>query len=127
ALPRRFRISGALSAKPALRQFVEAHPGDYRVLDFAYPNNGFLLGAGDLGGKDPFPLRRYAEFINFTQGSDPDHATQYLPFKSIVPLYAMLRLRYVFAPTSEGIRVVESPIPPLPRLLLVSDEKVLAG
>jgi hypothetical protein len=111
----------------ALRQFVEAHPGDYRVLDFAYPNNGFLLGAGDLGGNNPSPLRRYAEFINFTQGDDPDHPTQYLPFKSIVPLYAMLRLRYVFASTSEGIRVVESPIPPLPRLLLVSDEKVLAG
>src|ERR1700745_1057931 len=55
------------------------------------PNNGFLLGAGDLGGNNPFPLRRYAEFINFTQGSDPDHATQYLPFKSIVPLYAILR------------------------------------
>jgi hypothetical protein len=121
-------VSHVSDAMPdALRQFVEAHPGDYRVLDLAYPNNGFLLGAGDLGGNNPFPLRRYAEFINFTQGSDPDHATQYLPFKSIVPLYAMLRLRYVFAPTSEGIRVVESPIPPLPRLLLVSDEKVLAG
>jgi len=72
-------------------------------------------------------LRRYAEFINFTQGGDPDRVTQYLPFKSIVRLYAMLRLRYVFALTSEGIRVVESPIPPLPRLLLVSDGKVLAG
>jgi hypothetical protein len=111
----------------ALRQFFEAHPGDYRVLNFAYPDNGFLLGAGDLGGNNPCPLRRYAEFINFTQGGDPDHVTQYLPFKSIVPLYAMLRLRYVFAPTSEGIRVMESLLPPLPRLLLVSDEKVLAG
>ncbi|MBV8532230.1 MAG: hypothetical protein JO207_00325 [Verrucomicrobia bacterium] len=111
----------------ALRQFVRAHPGDYRVLDLAYPSNGFLLGAGDLGGNNPSPLRRYAEFINFAQGGDPDHVTQYLPFKSIVPLHAMLRLRYVFIPTSQGIRVVESRIPPLPRLLLVSDEKVLAG
>jgi len=121
-------VSHVSDAMPgALRQFVEAHPGDYRVLNFAYPDNGFLLGAGDLGGNNPSPLRRYAEFINFTQGGDPDHVTQYLPFKSIVPLYAILRLRYVFAPTSEGVRVVESPIPPLPRLLLVSDEKVLAG
>jgi hypothetical protein len=39
----------------------------------------------------------------------------------------MLRFRYAFVPTSEGIRVVESPTPPLPRLLLVSDERVLAG
>jgi hypothetical protein len=121
-------VSHVSDAMPdALRQSIAAHPGDYRVLNFAYPNNGFLLGAGDLGGNNPSPLRRYAEFINFTQGGDPDHVTQYLPFKSIVPLYAMLRLRYPFVPTSEGFRVVESPIPPLPRLLLLSDGKVLAG
>ena len=121
-------VSHVSDAMPdALRQFVAAHPGDYRVLNFAYPDNGFLLGAGDLGGNNPSPLRRYAEFINFTQGGDPDHVTQYLPFKSIVPLYAMLRLRYVFIPASGGIRFVESPTPPFPRLLLLSDEKVLAG
>jgi hypothetical protein len=125
---RQAAVSHISDAMPApLKRFVEAHPGDYRVLDFAYSDNGFLLGAGDLGGNNPSPLGRYAEFINFTQGSDPDHVTQYLPFKSIVPLYAMLRLRYVFTPSPEGIRVVESPIPPLPRLSLISDEKVLAG
>ena len=121
-------VSHLSDAMPdALRQFVAAHPGDYRVLDIAHPDNGFLLGAGDLGGDNSSLLRRYAEFINFTQGSDPDHATQNLQFKSIAPLYAMLRFRYAFVPTSEGIRVMESPIPPLPRVLLVSDEKVLAG
>jgi hypothetical protein len=121
-------VSHLSDAMPdALQQFVAAHPGDYRVLDFAHPDNGFLLGVGDLGGANPLPLRRYAEFINFTQGGDPDHATQYLPFKSIVPLYSMLRFRYAFVPTSKGIRVMESPTPPLPRLLLVSNEKVLAG
>ena len=39
----------------------------------------------------------------------------------------MLRFRYAFVPTSEGIRILESPTPPLPRLLLVPDGKVLAG
>jgi len=113
----------------ALRQYVATHPGDYRVLDLAHntTNNGFLLGVGNLGGNNPSGLRRYTEFINFTQGADPDHATQYLPFRTITPLYAMLRFRYAFVPTSEGIRVLESATPPLPRLLLVSDVKVLAG
>jgi hypothetical protein len=113
-----------------LRQFVGAHPGDYRVLDFARPNNGFLLGAGDLGGSNPSPLRRYAEFINFTQGADPDYATQDLTFKSFVPLLAMLRFRYAFIPTFPNLwdlRIMEGKIPPLPRLLLISDEKVMAG
>jgi len=135
-------VAGQITVSPfsdampdALRQFVAAHPGDYRVLDFVDSNtgantgsnNGFLLGAGDLGGNNPSVLRRYAEFINFTQGGDPDHATQYLFFNSIPPLYAMLRFRYAFVPTSEGVRVVESATPPLPRLLLVSEGKVLAG
>src|SRR5271166_296474 len=76
-------VSHLSDAMPdALRQFVAAHPGDYRVLDVAHPDNGYLLGASDLGGNNSSPLRRYSEFINFTQGGDPDHATQYLPFKT---------------------------------------------
>jgi hypothetical protein len=119
-------FSGMSDAMPPdLAQFVAAHPGDYRVLDVDHANNGFLLGAGDLGGNNPSVLRRYAEFINFTQGEDPDHPTQYLPFKSFVPLYAMLRLRYAFLPDSRGVRVLASPTPPLPRLLLVNDCRVL--
>ncbi len=113
-----------------LRQFVAAHPGDYRVLNFVYSNNGFLLGAGDLGGDNPSPLRRYAEFITFTQGGDPDHATQYLPFQTMSPLYALLRFRYAFVPATDGGdggRVVESPVSPLPHLSLVTDWKVLPG
>jgi hypothetical protein len=109
----------------ALRQFIAEHPGDYRVLDIPHPDNGYFLGAGDLGGNNPSVLRRYAEFINFTEGFDPDHATQYLPFESFKPIYAMLRLRYVFVATPKGVGLAESPFPPLPRLVLVSDEKIL--
>ena len=110
----------------ALRQFVAAHPGDYRVLNLGRPNNGFLLGAGDIGGDNPALLRRYAEFICFTQSDDPDHAVQLLPFKTIVPLYAMLRFQYAMIPIAQGVRIVQSTVPPLPRLLLVSDEKVIS-
>ena len=42
-------------------------------------------------------------------------------------LYSLLRYRYACVPTSSSIRVIESTTPPLPRLLLLSDEKVLAG
>jgi hypothetical protein len=128
---RQVTVSHFSDAMPdRLTQFIGAHPGDYRVLDFARPNNGFLLGAGDLGGSNPSPLRRYAEFINFTQGNDPDHATQNIAFKSFVPLLAMLRFRYAFIPTFPNLwdlRLVESKVPPLPRLLLISDEKVMTG
>lgn len=121
-------VSNISDAMPdSLRQFVANHPGDYRVLDLAYPDNGFLLGAGDLGGVNPAPLRRYAEFITFTQGADPDHPTQNLPFKSSPRIYAMLRLRYAFVRDSRGIRLVKRATPPLPRVLLVHGERVLSG
>ena len=108
----------------SFRQFVAAHPGDYRVLDLIRPDNGFLLGAGDIGGNNPSVLRRYAEFMTYTQGGDPDHATQNIPFHTLDPLYAMLRLRYVFEPTETASRIAESPTPPLPRLSLLPDWKL---
>jgi hypothetical protein len=48
----------------------------------------------------------------------------------MVPLFAMLRFRYAIIPIFPNVadlRIVESSIPPLPRLLLISDEKVMAG
>jgi hypothetical protein len=107
----------------SLRQFIAARPGDYRVLNLFRPNNGFLLGASDLGGNNPGVLRRYAEFITYTQGGDPDHVTQYLSITKVHPRYSMLRLRYIFGP----LGVTASPYPPMPRLLLVSDWQVLNG
>jgi len=39
----------------------------------------------------------------------------------------MLRFRYAFLPAAGAWRVMESPVAPLPRLLLVSDWKALGG
>jgi hypothetical protein len=119
------RLSDAMPE--ALRQFIAAHRGDYRVLNLARPDNGFLLGAGDIGGNNPSVLRRYAEFMTFTQGGDPDYATQYIAFHTSSPLYALLRLRYIFVPNDKGFRVVESMPAPLPRLSLLSDWKTVVG
>lgn len=109
-----------------LRGFVARSPGDYRVLNLARPNNGFLLGAPDLWGNDPGVLKRYAEFMTFTQGGKPDAATQNLAFARIPPIYAMLRCRYAFVPSGNGIQVVDVPNP-LPRALLVSKHRVISG
>jgi len=106
------------------RQFLAAHPGDYRVLNLAQPDNGFLLGAGDVGGNNPTVLRRYAELMNFIGGGDPGHVTQYLPFNGFDPLDALVRLRYVLEPNGA---VLESNTPPLPHVLLLSDWKIAAG
>lgn len=114
------------AAPPELKQFASEHPGDYRVLNLNLPNNGFLLGRGDLWGNNPSVLRRYAEFMTYSQGDDPDHASQYLNIKGINSLYAMLRFRYAFLPAADGsYHVNESSTPPLPRVLVISDWKKL--
>ena len=113
------------AASPPLSQFIAAHPGDYRVLNLEQPDNGFLIGAGDLSGNNPAPLRRYTEFIFASQGQDPDHPSQYLPFRTLPPVYAMLRLRYAFTPVKTGFQVVQASTPPLPEVLLTSDVSVV--
>lgn len=113
------RLSDAMS--DMLHEFVAANAGDYRVLDLWRPNNGFLLGVPDLWGNNPAVLRRYAEFMTFSQGGDPDRATQYLPIRRIDPLLAILRFRYAFIPSNDGFQMLEADTAPLPRLLLVNE------
>ncbi len=105
---------------PTLQQFYEAHPGDYRVLLPPNPNSAMMTGAQDLWGYDYGVLKRYAEFMAFTQGRNPETATQYLEFSRIHPLFKMLRNRYVFI--SEGGKQGFEEIPStLSRLELIQD------
>ncbi len=113
---------------PGAKKFIADHPGDYRVLNLDRPNSGFLLGAGDLWGNNPFVLLRYAEFMSFTQGADPDHATQYVSFQKVHPLYALLRFRYAFQPREDGnFDAIEGKAAPLPHVLFVSGWQMPGG
>ncbi len=110
-----------------LEQFVQSNPGEYRIL-FPRPRNvGMSIGSKDIWGYDPFMIRRYAEFIAFTQGRDPNDVSESweLSGKDPHPWFSMLRCRYVFQPTRRGMVLVESPNP-LPQALLVSDYQVIA-
>jgi hypothetical protein len=109
-----------------LREFISAQGGDYRVLNLLRPNNGYLLGAPDLWGNDPGVLKRYAEFMTFTQGGNPDAATQNLAFTVIPPIYSMLRTQFAFVPTAAGADVKEVP-DPMRRVQIVPDYRVLSG
>jgi len=115
------------AAPDELKKFVASHPGDYRVLNFIRPNNGFLLGAGDLWGNNPSVLRRYAEFMTYTQGGDPDHCEQYVNFSRVDPLYAIVRFAYGFNAGPQGLQCIKATTPALPHLLLVTDWKSRGG
>jgi len=81
------------------------------------------IGTGDLWGYDNSVLRRYAEFLYFTQGKDPDTASEDLGFRSVHPLYRMLRLRYVFDAGPSG-RETLTLDRPMRRLELLQDVRI---
>ncbi len=112
-----FHLSSIKSAE--MKTFKDNHPGDYRIL-YPYPNNPnstMPLQMHNIDGYDPGVLKRYAEFITFTQGRNPDTANQYLDFSHFHPLFKMLRCRYVF---ENKMHYIDSGST-LPLLLLIND------
>jgi hypothetical protein len=114
-------------APPKLKQFLQKNLGDARVLNLKQTsrNAAMLMGVQDAWGGDPCVTRRYAEFMTWTQGGDPDKATQELEISHIGPLFALTRLRYVLPPSDAN--PLESPYKPLPRVLVAPAWRVLPG
>lgn len=111
----------------AEKRFLAEHAGDYRIHNPINPNSAMLIGAHDVWGYDPSVVRRYSEFVTWTQGNDPDTATEYAGLRRADPLYSMLRLRYLFAQPESELQVADAPSPPLPHLQLISNYRVVHG
>ena len=105
-------------------QLLVNHPGDYRILNLAFPNGAMSSGAQDLWGYDPGVLRRYAQFMAFTQGQDPDQATQYLFFRKYHKLYTMLRCRF-FGSFKDNRLYISEANDVMPRLHFIKDYRVI--
>jgi hypothetical protein len=114
----------------AIVDFIADHPGDYRVL-WLHPDgasdSGYLLGAPTIWGNDPFVLRRYADFMAFTQGEDPAKVSQYVDFTKLSPLFGMLRCRFVFQVHPGGQLTIYENDHALPRVQLVRAYRVPGG
>ena len=118
-------FDSAQSVLPSLRAYFAARPGDYRTLNLWRPNSAMEIGTFDAWGYDPGVTRRYAELIAWSQGEDPDKATQYVTFRSFPSLLAMLRVKYVIALRDQVVRIFPADRPPLGRLELVGSYQVL--
>jgi hypothetical protein len=115
----------AATVPTQVQQFVAAHPGDYRILnpvtdgifDLPVANGAVLAGAKDISGYDPLVPKRYAEFMFYSHGLNPDEGWMILDFRQVSPMWRLLRLRYVFfrdrvtpiVYENPGNRVVELP------------------
>ena len=111
---------------PKLKAFLDKRPGDYRILYQRIPNIAMWLDKEDVWGYAPLALKRYAEFMAFTQGQPPDGATQYLELSQFHPLHAMLRWRYAFISDKDGDHILTAKSF-MPHLQLIQEYHVVHG
>ncbi len=117
-------FDSARVAVPELRDYLAAHPGDYRILNLEAPNDAMSMRAFDAWGYDPGVTRRYAELIAWTEGEDPKSATQYVKFRRFSPLLTMVRVKYVVVREGGTTQIVPGATPPLGHLELVGAYQV---
>ena len=104
------------------REFLDAHPGDYRILHLpvgSQANSAMVIGAYDVWGYDPMVLRRYSQFVAYSEGIAPEDANMYVNFSGASPVLGLARLRYVIRGKKKA-RALEQAKPPLPHLLLLN-------
>ena len=112
---------------PAVAKSLGLRPGEYRIMNPINPNTAMISGEYDIWGEDPDVTRRYAEFMAWSEGRNPDTATQYVRFEHFNRLLAMLRLQYAAIAVRTQMVMFESGLPPLHRLELVGNYRVLHG
>jgi hypothetical protein len=122
---------------PELESYFAAHHDDGRIYwPGGNDNQTMIYERGTLWGDDPGVPLRYGQFLTWTQGGDPNLASQYLEFRRYDPLYAMLRAQYFLlakerssvpgrpAVEAGGWRLYEL-AGALPRALLIEDFSVI--
>lgn len=112
-------------AIPDLKAFLRQNLGDGRIFSPDGWNTALLMdGVSDLWGYGPVsPVRRYAEFLAFTQGGNPDELTGSQDFKQVHRRFDMLRCKYILITQPDrSIAVVPAlEFSPLPKFSLVTD------
>ncbi len=118
----------AESQPPGLKQFFEAHPGDYRTLILDKPDVAVSLRVFGFWGYSPLLPGRYAEFVYASQGRKPETATSYLPTPfSFVPIYKMLRGRYVIRKSDDPALKPDEFPGSMPHVMLIRQYQVATG
>ena len=89
-----FSLASTVAA--SVRDFLDDHPGDFRILEINAGNDAIGIGAYDIWSYDPMVLGRYAQFMTYSQGGDPDNADMYVGFNRQSSLLRLVRMKYVF-------------------------------
>jgi len=112
--------------KISLLENIKSHyPGDYRFVNMGNTQNlALYTGMYELWGYDPCVVKRYAEFIAFTQGYDVENPEFFWNISQLHPLFSMLRCRFVISQNNGKTEVAEMENP-MSRLHLIQDYRVI--
>jgi hypothetical protein len=94
--------------KSEIKTFLQKHPGDYRILYLANPDSAMSIKANDVWGYDPGVLLRYAQFVHFTQGDNPNKTEEPIVVHKVHHLFKLIRLRYIFIKEKDRIGVIDT-------------------
>ena len=101
------------TVNPAIKGFLEQHPGDFRVANLDYPDSALSLRAQDVWGYEPGVVLRFAQLLAFTDGLRPEQAemltTSHSAFWPDHPLLKMLRCRFLFDMEDGHLAIYERP------------------
>ncbi len=111
-----------------LKRFLADRPGDYRILSVSGANVALPLRTHDMSGYfSQAVVHRYAEFLAWTQGDDPNKATGYPQIRKSHPRFDLMRCRYIIVPQAQGGEQVVEMTGGLPHVSLISDWKCTGG
>ena len=121
-----FYSPAKFAVAPGLRSFLEKNCGEGRMLSLSDANLAMSLqGVSDLWGYNPDGvIRRYAEFMAFTQGGNPDRVTGYQTITKMHPRFDLLRCKFIVT-YKKGEADIGKFAEPLPKNLLVTEWRVL--
>ncbi|MFB3896339.1 MAG: hypothetical protein ACE14V_08560 [bacterium] len=112
------KYSGLDSIKPLIAT-------DNRILNIPKSNADMVSGLYDIWGNQPLILRRYAEYIAYTQGGALDRLSPQMKFTNFGALY-LLRCQYILLTAEKPIEYLElKPEKILPRTLLIQKYRIL--
>ncbi len=109
---------------PYLESFAAHNPGDYRVLNSENSNWSMVAGLHDIWGNDPEALKRFCQFVGFTQERAPEESEGFFRIHQPSPLFSLLRCAYIFGTDQTGIWL-HTLKNPMSRFHLLGDYKVL--
>jgi hypothetical protein len=121
-------VAVVMDAKPAYpaawMEAVRAGPADARVLHAptGSPNIAMRTGLSDVLGYCPLPLKRYVDFLSWTQGLRPDEVFVFPRIRRVDRVFELLRLGSVFS-ANKPLEVQNVPSP-MSRLHLLREWKL---